>query len=978
MQTWQSLFLGARELPREISEFELQSFFTYGQAEHEVIAARRQPAHRLGLALHIGFLRMSGRPLDAFRIVPANLWRHLGAQLDVAAPDLASLRALYRRGRTLYDHQQLACALLGFQWITEHQRRALVRVLREEVRRSGDREGLMGFARRWLYERRLLIMHERLLRKMIAASIHWFETKLASSIRTSVGAALLERWRASLTGEHDTGLTVQTWLWAAPAKHSTRRIDEVLERIKWLYSLEVQNHLPELPAAQLRRYAKRLASRAPAAGARIKEPGRTIEVACFLRYCLLAATDHLILMVRRRVADLWRYARTGADQSALNWAKLYQELLVDLGRLVVDQQITDAQARQRLAELVATNEQRRPPSKSQIARDRLIEAIRPVRGLLRELVKQPWQAGGEHPVVEAMTALRDLYERQARILPDGIRPYLGSVWRDAITGFDRERAFRALEVGTLLGLRRALRNGSVWIEHSLGFRSREHLFIPEKRWADESRRHYSRLSLPANAAQFLAPVLEHLNAGLRAVATAADVGKLRIDDDLHLKALEAEDEDPQVIKLRAALQHRIGEAQLPELILDIDAQVRFSWIMLGREPRSADELLMVYAGILAHGTALSAAECARMIPQLSPSSIRQAMRWASDEHRLGEACAAVLAFMQRHPIAATWGRDDLASSDMMSMETSKRVWQARLDPRRQTPSVGIYTHVRDRWGIFYAQPIVLNERQAGAAIEGVVRQEHIETTQLAVDTHGYTDFAMMLARLLGFDLCPRLKELKQRQLYVPRGTDIPEAIRPICIANADIELIESHWDRLVHLTASVHTGHASAVTALARFGSAARGDPVYEAGVQLGRLLRTVFLSDYFVNDAFRRELLRVLNRGEAVNALKRAIYTGRVAGYQAKREDEMQAVADALSLLANIVMAWNTAQMQAVIDRWNNRRRVARGQLQGIPNELIGRIAPTRIEGINLRGVFRFPIERFADQILPSASATKIAVGAH
>ena len=139
-----------------------------------------------------------------------------------------------------------------------------------------------------------------------------------------------------------------------------------------------------------------------------------------------------------------------------------------------------------------------------------------------------------------------------------------------------------------------------------------------------------------------------------------------------------------------------------------------------------------------------------------------------------------------------------------------------------------------------------------------------------------------------------------------------------------------------------------------------------------------VFLADYFVNDSFRRELLRVLNRGEAVNALKRAIYIGRVAGYQAKREDEMQAVADALSLLANIVMAWNTAQMQAVVDGWNNRRRVARGQLQRIPNELIGRIAPTRIEGINLRGVFRFPIERFATQILPSDSATKTAVGAH
>ena len=102
-----------------------------------------------------------------------------------------------------------------------------------------------------------------------------------------------------------------------------------------------------------------------------------------------------------------------------------------------------------------------------------------------------------------------------------------------------------------------------------------------------------------------------------------------------------------------------------------------------------------------------------------------------------------------------------------------------------------------------------------------------------------------------------------------------------------------------------------------------------------------MFLADYFVNTAFRRELLRVLNRGEAVNALKRAIYTGRVAGYQAKRDDEMQAVADALSLLANIVMAWNTAQMQTVLDRWRNRRQV-------IPPELTGRIAPTRIEGIN------------------------------
>src|SRR5256885_8765254 len=55
--------------------------------------------------------------------------------------------------------------------------------------------------------------------------------------------------------------------------------------------------------------------------------------------------------------------------------------------------------------------------------------------------------------------------------------------------------------------------------------------------------------------------------------------------------------------------------------------------------------------------------------------------------------------------------------------------------------------------------------------------------------------------------------------------------------------------------------------------------------------------------------------------------------------------------------MAWNTSQMQAVLDRWSNRR-------QAIPPELIGKIAPTRLESINLRGVFRFPVDRYADQI--------------
>lgn len=82
----------------------------------------------------------------------------------------------------------------------------------------------------------------------------------------------------------------------------------MFERLDLLYKLDVPNHLGGLGDLIVRRYARRLANRPPSVGARIKEPGRTVEVACFLRYCLFTATDQAILMIQRRVADLWRQA----------------------------------------------------------------------------------------------------------------------------------------------------------------------------------------------------------------------------------------------------------------------------------------------------------------------------------------------------------------------------------------------------------------------------------------------------------------------------------------------------------------------------------------------------------------------------------------------------------------------------------------------------------------------------------------------
>ncbi|ODV42401.1 hypothetical protein AWV79_27360 [Cupriavidus sp. UYMMa02A] len=48
-------YLGRRQIPQELSEFELATFFTYSPKERALIDARRSPF----VAVHIGFIRMN-------------------------------------------------------------------------------------------------------------------------------------------------------------------------------------------------------------------------------------------------------------------------------------------------------------------------------------------------------------------------------------------------------------------------------------------------------------------------------------------------------------------------------------------------------------------------------------------------------------------------------------------------------------------------------------------------------------------------------------------------------------------------------------------------------------------------------------------------------------------------------------------------------------------------------------------------------
>ena len=964
MQPWRLALLGSSRFPRELSEFEIGQFFLLSPAEQSAVKTRRGELNRLGAAIHLGFIKMTGCTLSNVDHIPTAVLRFLRDTMALPSPNIASLRALYRRSNTLFEHQGWAAKFLGFEPYNDRRERWLLRHLRNEAREALTVPALIDSSKRWLFERRILIPAGRTLRTLASRVYREAEAEFAASIRQRIPGAVLEHWLQALFAETEEspGEILIEWLKTPPKRATVRTLSTELAKLNTLKALEVHSYpIESLPLKCQQGYARRMRWSRPGRFRARKEPRRTLELVCFLRMRLLELSDGVlaladldILKIRRRA-----HAKTAAAETT-HW-KQWRRAWRPVRAILEDPTLSDQEVRQRLLALVPADPGQFP-SRAAALRHQLAEQYKESRAVLKKLLTLDFEAAEPHPIHAALKSLHHIYEQGLRALPAETDIDFAPPWGNLLRDPDRERALHAFEAAVLLNLRKALRNGSIWLGHSLSYRRRDELLIARDHWTETRREHYARLGLPEQPTSYLRPLLANLEVGLAGLAEAARQGVVRIDaEGLHLDALEAEPEHPLLAATRQAIERELGAVQFSEVMVAIDSQTHFSWALLGRPPHSEDELSLLYGAVLAHGTELNAGEVALMIPGLTEARVAEAMPFLEDPARLRMANNAVLDYLLRHPITRIWGEGTWVSSDAMSLEASRHLWNARVDPKRRTYSIGLYTHVLDRWGVIYDQPIVLKQRQAGAAIEGMIRQSAAEEAErLAVDTHGYSDFAMAVAKMLGFDLCPRLKNLRDRRLHVPRDMNVPPELETITRADVSLKGIEAGWDELVRVVASIQTGWTSAPLALERFGSASRADPVQKAGTALGQLTRTLFLCDYATLALFRRELLRILDHGELVHTLQRAIHFGSIAAARGGRREELIAISGSLALLTNIVLAWATQRIQMLLDQWKQQ-----GDAKADP-DLLRHTSPVHYRGINFRGEFHFPFVQYRERLLP------------
>jgi len=167
-------------------------------------------------------------------------------------------------------------------------------------------------------------------------------------------------------------ITHLEWLGVVPSSKATKGLEEQTEKVGFLKELGAARLvLPNLPLAGLEHFARRVTSRKPAALTRIKDPHRTIEIACFLRLEMLRLTDASLTLLDHRIAALWRGAREHAEDARESRLRRFRELLGDLAGLAGNEALDATELRSGLQALVARFEPERDATQVSAIRQEL-------------------------------------------------------------------------------------------------------------------------------------------------------------------------------------------------------------------------------------------------------------------------------------------------------------------------------------------------------------------------------------------------------------------------------------------------------------------------------------------------------------------------------------------------------------------------------------------------------------------------------
>lgn len=248
------------------------------------------------------------------------------------------------------------------------------------------------------------------------------------------------------------------------------------------------------------------------------------------------------------------------------------------------------------------------------------------------------------------------------------------------------------------------------------------------------------------------------------------------------------------------------------------------------------------------------------------------------------------------------------------------VWDQNLlvewHTRYKGKGVMIYWHVDKKAMVIHAQLKTCSSSEVTSMIKGVLEHDTaMEMIEIYVDTHGQSALGFAFSYLLGFDLLPRLKNINKQKLYRASKKDVYQNLEGIMGSSAiNWSKIKKHYHEIVKYVAALKTGTVEAAVLLKRLSANNASHPVYQALLELGKVIRTIFVCNYLMNEELRIEVHESLNIVERINGTLGFMFYGKLGAITSNNLENQEIAILSLHLLQVCMVYINTVMIQEIL----------------------------------------------------------------
>ena len=429
-----------------------------------------------------------------------------------------------------------------------------------------------------------------------------------------------------------------------------------------------------------------------------------------------------------------------------------------------------------------------------------------------------------------------------------------------------------------------------------------------------------------------------------------------VDGRLILRKPPRSDIVEAAARIDALISERMKAVSIVDVMIDTERWLDLHKLfrpLAGTDSRLEDLRMRVITTLFCYGCNLGPVQTAKSIKGLS----RRQISWLNlkyvSEDLLDKAIVKVINAYNKFELPGYWGTGKHASADGAKWSLYEQNLLSEHHIRYGGYGGIGYYHVSDKFIALFSHFISCGTYEGLHILDGLESNESdIRPDTIHGDTQAQSYPIFALAHLLGIKLMPRIRGIQDLKFNRPAPGNAYPNINALFSDVIDWRLIETHFPAMLRVAVSIKTGKITPSTILRRLGTYSRKNKLYFAFVELGKVVRTMFLLSYIGDVGLRKVIHAETNKSEQFNGFARWSLFGGGGIIAENIRHEQRKVIKYNHLVANMIILHNVVGMTRVLQE-------LRDEGIDITLDILAGLAPFRTQHINRFGDYTLDFRR-------------------